>query len=74
MRTTLVIVAALALLVVAGCARQAGPAGAPTATDNAVSDVTGDVTGLDELEADLDVSELSSLDQELADIESLELQ
>jgi len=74
MRTTFVIVAVLALLMVAGCARQAGPAGAPTATDSAVSDVGGDVSGLDELEADLDTSELSSLDQELADIETLELQ
>lgn len=73
MRTTLVIVAVLALLVLAGCGKQAAPA-APTATDNAVSDITGDVSGLDELEADLDTSELNSLDQELADLESLELQ
>lgn len=73
MRTTLVIVALLAaLLVVAGCTpKSLVPA---TTTDSVVSDISGDVSGLDAVEADLDTSELNSLDQELADIETLELQ
>ena len=71
MRTTAVIVAVLALLVIAGCAKTPS---APTTTDKSVSDVGNDVTGLGDIESDLDTSELNSLDQELADIETLELQ
>jgi hypothetical protein len=76
MRTTLVIIAVLALLVIAGCAPKAampGP-GMPTATDKAVSDVGSEVSDLGTLADDLDTAELNALDQELADIESLELQ
>jgi hypothetical protein len=75
MKTTLVIVSVLALLVLAGCAQKAMPAAsAPTATDSEVSDIGGAVTEIDSLTDDLGTGDLDSLDQELADIESLELQ
>lgn len=73
MKTTLVIAAVLALLVIAGCAPKAAAPAAP-ATDKAVADVSTGVSELDQLTADLDTSDLNTLDQELADIQSLELQ
>lgn len=65
------IVAVLALLVLAGCGQKAMPA---TATDKAVSDVGSGVSDLDAITQDLDTSDLSTLDNELAAIETLELQ
>ena len=76
MRNALVIVAVLAMLVLAGCAPKAPAveAAPPTATEQEVTDVSGDVEGLEDLSEDLGLDELESLDQELADIEALELQ
>ncbi len=71
MRQTLVIVTVLALLALAGCGQKAVPA---TATDMAVSDVGTGVSDLDAITQDLDTSDLNTLEQELADIETLELQ
>lgn len=75
MRSTLVLVAAIALLVIAGCAPKAAmPQAAPGATDKAVDDVSSAVSDLDTISEDLDMSDLNALDQELADLETLELQ
>ena len=74
MRKTLVFVAVLALLVLAGCAQRAMPAAAPASTDQAVNAVGSDVKDLDSLNQDMDSSDLNSLDQELHDVDTLELQ
>ncbi len=75
MKYILGIIAVLVVLVIAGCAPKVMPASsAPTATDKAVTDVGGAVSDLDALAQELDTADLNSLDQELADIESLELQ
>ena len=76
MRNTLVIVAVLALLL-AGCAQKAMPSvapGAPMSTDQAVTDVSGDVAAVGGITQDLDTSDLNSLDQELSDVQTLDLQ
>jgi outer membrane murein-binding lipoprotein Lpp len=74
MRTTLVIVAVIALLALAGCAQKAMPSSAPTATDQEVDAVGMSVSEIDSLTEDLGTEDLNALDQELADIENLELQ
>lgn len=74
MKTTLVLGALLALLVLAGCTAKQAMAPAPTATDDSVEAVGSAVADLDSLTEDLDTADLNSLDQELADIENLELQ
>ena len=74
MRNALVIAAVLAMLVLAGCAPKAPAEAVPTATEQEVTDVSGDVEGLEGLSEDLGLDELESLDQELADIEALDLQ
>jgi len=72
---TIAIITVLAVLLLAACAPKAMPAApAPTATDNVVADVGGDVADVGGLTQDLDTSDLNSLDQELADIDNLELQ
>ncbi len=71
---SILVVAMLALLVIAGCAPKAMAPAGPTATDTAIESVSDEVTGLDALEQDMDLSDLDSLDQELADIDTLELQ
>jgi outer membrane biogenesis lipoprotein LolB len=75
MKKSAILVAILALLVLAGCARQAAmPPAQTTATDAAVSEVSNDVSEIDSLTADLGEEDLNTLDQDLADIASLELQ
>ncbi len=74
MKTTLVIVGMLVALIVVGCAPQEKVPVSTPVTDNAVNDVGGDLSDMDGLAADLDTSDLDTLNQELADIENLELQ
>ena len=73
MRKTLVFVAVLALIVLAGCTQKAMPSAAPTATDQSVNAVGNDVKDLDSLNQDLDTGDLNSLEQELNDVDTLEL-
>ncbi len=75
MRATLVIAAMLAaLLVIAGCAPKGTPFSGNTATDKEVNAVGADVTEIDVLDVEMGTEDLDTLDQELADIDSLELQ
>lgn len=74
MKTTLVIVGMLVAMLVIGCAPQEQVPVSTPITDNAVSDVSGDLSDMDGLAADLDTSDLDTLNQELADLENLELQ
>ncbi|MBN2112293.1 hypothetical protein JW707_04300 [Candidatus Woesearchaeota archaeon] len=60
----LVILALLALSVFGCTPKTTAPAGEET-------ELTADIAGIDELDADLDMSELESLDSEFAELESL---
>ena len=59
-------VIALAFAALTGCASGPGPAAADVSTD-----IDGDLAGLDELDTDLDLSELDSLENEFADLEAM---
>jgi uncharacterized lipoprotein YajG len=78
MRKTLVLVAVLTVLLLAGCAQKAMTSSSAAATpaagaDQAVNAVGNDVKDLDSLNTDLDTSDLNSLDQELSDVDSLDI-
>ncbi len=69
-----IILLALAVVVLlvfmTGCAKQqTSPAAGNTATESA--DINTGISGVGDLDSELDTSELDNLDQELADIESL---
>jgi protein involved in sex pheromone biosynthesis len=74
MRKTLVIVAMLALLVIAGCAPKGTPFAADTSTDKDVNSISGEVAEIDVTSTDMDTADLDTLDQELNDIQTMELQ
>ena len=57
----------LVFVLVTGCTK--GPL-APSAED-VPTEIDDDLSGLDELDTDLDLSELESLDQEFADLEAM---
>ena len=65
MKSKLIALAALALLLVSafGCA----PASAPESG----TEMDSEISGLDNLDAELDMSELEELDKEFAELESL---
>ncbi|MEM2916317.1 MAG: hypothetical protein QXT19_03100 [Candidatus Woesearchaeota archaeon] len=75
MKGTLAIVALVAaLLVVAGCVPKGTPFPSTTGTDKDVNAIETDVTEVGSISADLDTSDLDTLDQELSEVESLEVQ
>ncbi len=67
-----IIILALSVVVLAvfltGCAKQEAPADTTTAVS---TDIDDDMSGFDELDIELDITELDSIDQELADLENL---
>jgi cytochrome oxidase Cu insertion factor (SCO1/SenC/PrrC family) len=68
MRLTILVVAMLAMVVLAGCAQKG------TVTDNDIASVSEEISSIDEDAANTDTSDLDTLDQELAAIESLEIE
>ncbi len=73
MRKTLVIVAMLVLLVVAGCAPKGTPFAGTTGTDKDVNAISAEVIDVDSISTDMDTADLDTLDQELSDVQNLEL-
>jgi len=63
---TLALLTMLVLVVFGGCAKGPGPLAADVSTD-----IDDDLLGLNELDTDLDLSELDNLDAEFADLENL---
>ena len=59
----------IAVLLVAGCVSQpTGGTGEVTGESDTLTDVGNDISGLEDLESDLDMSDLENLDSELGDL------